>query len=262
MLIDTHCHLVDRYVPENEIPGILQRARDSGVGAMIIASADPDDPEKVIAMCNRHDNMYAAIGIHPHCAGAACSYEKLLNHPRVVAVGEIGLDYHYPSPQSGAETSPAARNKQQIELFRAQMDIAKKHGLPVAIHTREAESDTAEILCAPEYDGVAGVMHCYTSGLDLAKKMLDRGFYFSASGIITFKNSDEIRDVFRQLPTDRILVETDAPYCAPVPYRGKNCEPAMVRDTAKVLADVRGIPLAELENILMENTRRLFPKMT
>jgi TatD DNase family protein len=251
MFIDTHCHLVDRYVPTDEIPGILQRAKDAGVGTQIVVGADPDDAEKIIALCAAHDNLYAALGIHPHRAGAAPDYEHLLGHPRVVAVGEMGLDYHYNKDNKDA----------QIELFRTQMDIAKSANLPVIIHTREAESDTAEILCAPEYAGMRGVMHCYTSSWDLAKKMLDRGFYFSASGIITFKNADEIRDVFRRLPADRIVVETDAPYCAPIPYRGKVCESAMMIETAKALADIRGLDLSDLEVILLENTKRIFPKM-
>jgi len=252
MFIDTHCHLVDSYVADAETSGIIQRAKDAGVGKLIVVGADSGDAEKIIALCQRYDNLYAGVGIHPHNAGKMMpDYERFLDHPRVVAVGEMGLDYHYNKDNHDA----------QIALFRAQMDIAKSAGLPVAIHTREAEADTLEILCDTAYAGMTGVMHCYTGGWDLAKRMLDRGYYFSTSGIITFKNAEEIRDVFRRLPADRILVETDAPYCAPVPWRGKTCEPAMVAETAKILADVRGLQLPELESILLENTVRLFPKM-
>ncbi|MCL2758291.1 MAG: TatD family hydrolase [Alphaproteobacteria bacterium] len=252
MFIDTHCHFTERHVSEDEISGILQRAKDAGVEKLIIVGADAGDAERIIALCDRYDNLYAALGIHPHSAGKAMpDYEHLLSHPRVIAVGETGLDYHYKNDNKD----------EQIALFRAQLDIARAHNLPVVVHSRDAEADTAEILSAPEYAGMPGVMHCYASSWDLADKMCGLGFYFSASGIITFKNAEEIRDVFRRLPADRILVETDAPYCAPVPHRGKTCEPAMVKDTAKVLAGVRGIPILEMEKILLENTLRLFPKM-
>ena len=134
--------------------------------------------------------------------------------------------------------------------------MAKKHNLPVAIHTRDAEEDTKTILT----DDFHGVMHCFTSSWDLAKIMLDRGFFFSASGILTFKNAEEIRETFKKIPTDRIVIETDAPYCAPVPYRGKTCEPAMVVETAKVLAQIKNLQLNDLAIILADNTKKLYPK--
>ena len=144
-----------------------------------------------------------------------------------------------------------------VVLFLQQLEVAKKYALPVAIHTREAENDTAEILNGD----VGGVMHCFTSSWNLAKKMLDRGFFFSASGILTFKNATEIRETFAKIPLDRIVIETDAPYCAPVPYRGKVCEPAMVIETARVLAQVKGVSLDELERILETNVKSLYPKI-
>jgi len=257
MLIDTHCHLVDDYVNPADMPDVMARAQDAGVGTIIVPCADPTDPPKVLELCDRHDNLFATIGIHPEFAGQQSpNYENLLPHPRVVGIGEIGLDYHYGLGHRDA----------QIELFRRQLEIASRAGLPVAIHTRDAEQDTAEILCDPAYSGIGGsgipgVMHCYSSSWDLAKKMLDRGFYFSASGIITFKNADELRDIFRRIPIDRIVIETDAPFLAPVPHRGKKAEPFMVADTARALAELRGIPFAELENILLENTKKLYPKL-
>ena len=142
-------------------------------------------------------------------------------------------------------------------MFSDQLEIAKQYDLPVAIHTRDAEDDTAEILTDKNH----GVLHCFTSSWNLAKIMLDRGFYFSASGILTFKNAQDIRDVFAKLPNDRIVIETDSPYCAPVPYRGKVCEPAFVVETAKVLAEIKHLQIDELESILMENTARLYPKI-
>ena len=172
--------------------------------------------------------------------------DEILTNPHVVGVGEIGLDYHY---------NPQTRDA-QIKLFESQLAIAEKHNLPVAIHTREAEEDTAAILT----DKYHGVMHCFTSSWDLAKIMLDRGFYFSASGILTFKNSESMRETFSKIPIDRIVIETDSPYCAPIPYRGKTCEPYMVIETAKVLANIKNLQMDDLESILYENTKRLYPK--
>ena len=248
MFIDTHCHLTDKYADGAE--NVITNAMDAGVGVMICPTADPADIPAALKLADTHKNIFCTIGIHPEYAPTDVTQhltESVLTHPRVVGIGEIGLDYHY-----GADN-----RAQQIKLFEQQLDIAKKYALPVAIHTREAEDDTAAILTGD----VGGVMHCFTSSWDLAKKMLDRGFMFSASGILTFKNAGEIRETFAKIPLDRIVVETDAPYCAPVPYRGKVCEPAMVIETARVLAQVQGVPLEELERVLTENVKRLYPKI-
>ncbi|MCL1902616.1 MAG: TatD family hydrolase [Alphaproteobacteria bacterium] len=256
MLVDTHCHLVDEYVNPDDVPGIISRARDAGVGCMILPCADPADPPKVLELCDKYDNLFCTVGIHPQFAGAAIpNYEQYLSHPRVIGIGEIGLDYYY-----NKETKTV-----QIELFRAQLDIAAKNKLPVAIHSRDAEEDTAEILkeyCKnPGQRDIPGVMHCYTGSWEMAKKMLDLGFYFSTTGIITFKNADAVRDVFKRIPIGRILTETDSPFCTPVPYRGKPCEPFMVTEVASMLAAIHNVSLSELENILLENTKRLYPKI-
>lgn len=250
MLIDTHCHLTDAAMCGDNLNAVLQRANDAGVGTIICPTADPSDIPAALDIAASHPNVWCTIGIHPEYAPMNADVhltDTMLQNPRVVGIGEIGLDYHY-----GADNRMA-----QIELFKAQLDIARRAALPVAIHTREAESDTAEILTGD----VGGVMHCYTSSWDLAKKMLDRGFFFSASGILTFKNSDAVRETFRKIPLDRIVIETDGPYCAPVPHRGKSCEPFMVADTARVLADLHGVAMPELDTILAENTRRLYPKI-
>ncbi len=250
MFIDTHCHLTDEYCGGVDNNEIINRAVDAGVGVMICPTADPRDIPMALKLANAHNNIFCTIGIHPEYAPTDAEQhltDVVLGDPRVVGVGEIGLDYHYNSDN----------RRQQIELFEQQLDIAKRHKLPVAIHTREAEEDTATILKGD----VGGVMHCFTSSWDLAKKMLDRGFMFSASGILTFKNAGDIRDTFAKIPTDRIVIETDAPYCAPVPYRGKTCEPAMVTETARVLAQIKNISLHELELILAENVKRLYPKI-
>ena len=248
MFIDTHCHLTDRYVDGAD--AVIARAIDAGVDVMICPTADPADIPHAIKLATRHNNIFCTIGIHPeYKCDDATQYltDEILNHPRVVGVGEIGLDYHY-----GRDT-----RDQQIKLFEQQLNIADEFNLPVAIHTREAEEDTAAILTGKQ----CGVMHCFTSSWDLAKKMLDRGFFFSASGILTFKNAGDIRETFAKIPNDRIVIETDAPYCAPVPYRGKVCEPAMVVETAKVLADIKNLQLDELETILMQNVKQLYPKI-
>nr|MBQ0091321.1 TatD family hydrolase [Candidatus Enterousia merdequi] len=248
MFIDTHCHLTDEY--DGGVDAIIKHAHDNNVGALICATAEGVDIKPAIKISETHNNIFITAGIHPDYIDLN-PYDFLtddvLNNPHVVGVGEIGLDYHY---------NPQTRNK-QIDLFEKQLDIAHKHKLPVAIHTREAEEDTANILT----DKYNGVMHCFTSSWDLAKIMLDRGFYFSASGILTFKNSESVRETFSKIPIDRIVIETDSPYCAPVPYRGKTCEPAMVIETAKVLAQIKNLQIDELETILFENTKQLYPKI-
>ncbi|MBR5153392.1 MAG: TatD family hydrolase [Alphaproteobacteria bacterium] len=250
MFIDTHCHLTDDYCNGVDNNEIIKRAMDAGVGMIICPTADPLDIPGALKLAAVHDNIYCTIGIHPEYAPMDASQyltDDVLNNPRVVGVGEIGLDFH-----QGNE-----KHHEQILLFEQQLEIARQYNLPVAIHTRDAEEDTAAILNGD----ISGVMHCFTSSWNLAKTMLDRGFFFSASGILTFKNAPELRETFAKIPIDRIIIETDAPYCAPVPYRGKVCEPAMVVETAKVLAAIKGLPLHELEHILMENVQRLYPKI-
>jgi len=250
MFIDTHCHLTDRLCAGDNVDAIIGRAHNAGVGMIICPTAAPDDIPGAIALADSHDNIYCTIGIHPEYIGTAVDNlltDDVLNNPRVVGVGEIGLDYHY-----GADDRMA-----QIDMFARQLEIAKRHNLPVAIHTRDAERDTADILRGD----VRGVMHCFTSSWNLAKVMLDRGFYFSASGILTFKNADDVRETFRKIPLDRIVIETDSPYCAPVPHRGTACEPAFVVDTARVLAEIRGISMDALDNILSQNTHNLYKRI-
>ena len=248
MFIDTHCHLTDKYTGGAE--AVIERATIAGVGGLICPTADPADISDALKIANTYNNVYCTIGIHPEYAPLnATEYltESVLNNPKVIGIGEIGLDYHYNTDNQS----------QQISLFEQQLEIAKKFSLPVAIHTRDAEDATAAILTGTP----GGVMHCFTSSWNLAKKMLDRGFFFSASGILTFKNAEDIRDVFRKIPLDRIVIETDSPYCAPVPYRGQVCEPSMVVETARVLAQIKDIDITELEHVLFQNVLHLFPKI-
>ena len=249
MLTDTHCHLTDDYCSGEQLDDVIARAHDNGVLRLICATSDANDILPAIKIAETHDNIFVTTGIHPEYAGInphEYLTDAVLKHPRVVGIGEIGLDYHEQNDNRDA----------QIKLFTEQLEIARKIGLPVAIHTRDADNDTAAILT-----GVCGVMHCFTSGWDLARIMLDRGFYFSASGILTFKNAGEIRDTFAKIPIDRIVVETDSPFCAPVPYRGKTCEPFMVRETARCLSEIKNLQMDELETILETNTLNLYPKI-
>ena len=247
MFIDTHCHLTDEYDGGTE--AVIERANNAGVKALICATANPTDFQSALRIAENHNNIFVTIGIHPEYANInPTDYltDIILNHPTVIGIGEIGLDYHYVTDN----------RKEQIKLFEHQLQIAYEHNLPVAIHTRDAEEDTVSVLT----DKYCGVMHCFTSSWDLAKIMLDRGFYFSASGILTFKNAESVRETFMKIPNDRIVIETDSPYCAPVPYRGNICEPAMIIETANVLANIKNLQLSELETILIQNTKRLYPK--
>ena len=248
MFIDTHCHLT--YDFDNDANMVIARANDVGVGAMVCATANPDDIIPAIKIAETHQNIFVTTGIHPDHTDANpydVLTDEILNNPHVIGVGEIGLDYHF-----------GAQNRdEQIALFEKQLEIAYAHNMPVAIHTRDADNDTAAILT----DKYHGVMHCFTSGWNLAKVMLDRGFYFSASGILTFKNAESIRETFAKIPNDRIVIETDSPYCAPVPHRGKVCEPAFVIETAHVLAQIKNLQIDELKDILLANTKRLYPKI-
>ena len=286
MLTDTHGHLTSEYCSPDEVGAVIARAKSAGVSKIILPGASRGDAAEQIALCEKFDELYCTIGWHPDalnynippapipgaaplkggikndlnspfegggargCVPRGCfDYEQYLSHPRVVGIGEIGLDYHY-------ENRPS--NTDQIDLFERQLEIAKTHALPVAIHTRDADDDTFDVL--KNYEG-AGVLHCYTSTWDLARKMLDRGFFVSASGIITFKNAEDLREIFSKVPLDRLIVETDSPYCAPVPNRGKKCEPAFVADTARFLANLRGVDFEEFAQILKTNTETLYPKI-
>lgn len=248
MFIDTHCHLTYEY--DDDINTIIARAKNAGVGALICATANPKDINGALRIANDYDNIFVTTGIHPEYTNTNPNdylTDEILNNSHVIGIGEIGLDYHY-----GNQTRDA-----QIKLFESQLQIAYEHNMPIAVHTRDAEDDTKAILT----DKFHGVMHCFTSGWDLARTMLDRGFYFSASGIITFKNSESVRETFAKIPIDRIVIETDSPYCAPVPYRGRKCEPSMVIETAKVVANIKNLQLDELEEILYKNTKTLYPKI-
>lgn len=254
-LIDSHCHLnyeglVDR---QDEV---LENARQRGVGGFLNISTRQNEWGDIISVAERNADVWASVGVHPHEADAhpdlgAAALVAGADHPRVVAIGECGLDYHYDNSERGA----------QRERFRAHIDAARQTGLPLIVHTREAEEDTAEILGeAVRGGGVTGVLHCFTGTAELARKALDLGFLISLSGIVTFKNARELQDTAKWLPSDRMLVETDSPFLAPVPHRGQICEPAFVADTAAFVAELRGEEPGKLADATTANFFKLFSK--
>jgi TatD DNase family protein len=255
MLVDSHCHLNYKGLVEQR-HDVLQRARERGVSAMLNISTREREWDEVIGLAEQESDVWASVGIHPHEADSHTGIDtaKLVAkaaHPRVVGIGETGLDYYY-------DHSDRA---QQRASFREHIAAARDTGLPIIVHTRDAEDDTAQILseemAAGKYNGV---IHCFTASADFARKSLDLGFYISLSGIVTFKNAHDLQDVAKWLPADRILVETDAPFLAPVPHRGKTGEPAFVVDTARFIADLRGEGESALAAQTKENFYRLFSK--
>ena len=256
MLIDSHCHL-DYYV-EAEIEQVIARAREAGVARMVTIGVRMSQAAAVKALADRFPEVWGTVGVHPHNAGEGPlptpeEIAAAADHPRIIGIGESGLDYFYDK----------APREAQAENFRRHIRAARLAGLPLAIHARQADDDILAILKEEREAGgwFDFLLHCFSSSRELAEKSVEMGGYVSFSGILTFPKSQDIRDVARDLPADRLLVETDAPYLAPVPFRGKRCEPAMVAHTAKVLAEVRGMEMAALEDLTTANFRRLFRKM-
>lgn len=255
--IDSHCH-IDGSEFDADREEVIARARDAGVTAMLnVGTGDPHIGafERAVELAEKHKTIYAAIGVHPHDAKLFDdAAEKRLvglaeQSQRVIAWGEIGLDYHY-------DHSP---REVQREVFGRQLRIARARNLPVVIHSREADDDTIEIL-REELAGYAraGVMHCFGGSLKMAQDAIELGFYISFAGNLTFKKAEDLRDVARQLPIDRLLVETDCPYLTPVPFRGKRNEPARVVETARCLADLHQRDSEEMGRITSENFGKLF----
>jgi TatD DNase family protein len=253
MLIDIHSHF-DMLEDPPEM--VLQKAKQVGVGKVITIGTELKDMPYVLQVAHQfYPDLYCTLGVHPHHGSTwdpevAEFIEKHIHDKTVVAVGEIGLDYHY-------NQSP---KEEQIEAFCQQMDLAEKYNMPVQIHTRDADEDTADIL--NRYKGrVKGVIHCFTSSEWLARQALDCGFNISMSGVVTFKNAQTLRETCKIIPLDRLHVETDAPFLAPVPMRGQKNQPAFVVHTAKVVADLHGISLEKLISQTTENAKKLFPRI-
>jgi len=251
MLVDSHCHL-DYF---EDADAVVARARAAGVGRLLSIGTTMAKFGAVRAIAERHDDVACSVGIHPHeAANEAADLAALVDaakHPKVVGIGETGLDYFY-------DKSP---REDQARNFKVHIAAARRTGLPLIVHARDADADTATLLRDEMGQGAfRGVLHCFTSTQELADAALALGFYVSLSGIVTFKNAEPLRAVAKRLPLDRLLVETDAPYLAPVPVRGKRCEPAYVAHTAAFLARLLGLSLAELAETTTANYRRLFDK--
>jgi TatD DNase family protein len=255
MLVDHHCHLdFPEFAPD--LDGVVARAKTAGVGTMVTISTRIRKFDQILAVATRDPDIWCSVGTHPHNADEeldipAAEIVRLSRHPKVVAIGEAGLDYHY------KHSSPAG----QAEGFRNHIAAARETGLPLEIHTREADDDTLAILRDEHAKGAfPAVLHCYTGGRELALRAVDMGLYVSFSGVISFKKTEALQEIARDVPADRILVETDAPFLAPVPYRGKTNEPAYVVHTAAALARIRGVSEAEIATMTTDNFFRLYTK--
>lgn len=255
MLIDSHCHLdrLDLAAHGGSLDNALNAARERGVGKFLCIGVDAANAPVVKKLADQHADVWCSVGIHPLDLSRSEPRDldwliRELEHPRVVAIGETGLDYHY-QPDSA---------QMQQESFRYHLAAARQTGKPVIIHTREARADTLDMLREADLPN-AGVLHCFTEDWDMARAALDMGYYISLSGIVTFRNAEALREVARQVPADRLLVETDSPYLAPVPHRGKPNEPQFVCDVAAALAQIRGEPVEVLWENTTANFHRLFP---
>ncbi len=256
MFIDSHAH-IDGKEFDGDRDGVIARAHAAGVSTILnVGTGDPhsDAFERAVELGKAHESIYAAIGTHPHDArlyddAAEAKIKNLTNNNHVIAWGEIGLDFHY-------DNSP---RDVQIEVFKRQLRAARECDLPVVIHTREAETETIEILQS-EYKHAQrrGVFHCFSGSMELAQRAIEIGFMLSFSGIVTFKKADELRAVAKQTPLDRLLIETDCPYLTPIPYRGKRNEPAYVVEVARCLATLHDVKIEDMARITSENFNRFF----
>ncbi|MBI1871497.1 MAG: TatD family hydrolase [Chlamydiae bacterium] len=252
-MIDTHVHLNDPAFDEDRAL-VIERARGSKVEVMLDVSEDLASAKKSIDLFSKHSDIWSAVGLHPHRAcilgeSEIHSFQKILHHERVVAVGEIGLDYYY-------DHQPREIQK---KAFAQMLALAREGDFPVLIHHREAEQDLINLLNS--FKGIKGLIHCFTASLDLAKVVLDLGFYISFSGIVTFKKAEPLREVIRHVPMDRILIETDAPFLAPEPMRGKRNEPSFIQYTAQEIARIKNIKIDEFERAVSKNVGKLFEKI-
>jgi len=256
MFIDSHCHLNYQGLVEDQ-PGVLARARAAGVELMLNISTRASEWDAVIGTAEREDDVMASVGIHPHEADLHpdIQAERLIEkarHPKVVGIGETGLDFYYDHSDRG----------RQRQSFRAHIAASRETQLPLIVHTRDAEADTFAILEEEIGKGVfPALIHCFTGTREFADQVLELGLSISISGIVTFKNARELQEIAKTVPIDRLLIETDSPFLAPVPHRGKSCEPAFVADTARFLADLRSEPLETLAEATSTNFRRLFAKV-
>lgn len=256
MLVDSHCHLdrlsLEKY--DNDLSGAINAALERGISRLLCVGISINNRESVVSIAEQFDAVVASVGVHPlDVKKGLASVEDLIlwaQHPKVVALGESGLDYYYNQDEKLT----------QQESFAIHLSAAKSAQLPVIVHTRDARQDTISLIKEHGCQTHAGVLHCFTESWEMAKQAMDMNYMISISGIATFRNANELRDVVKQLPLDRLLVETDSPYLAPVPHRGKPNEPQYVREVAEFIANLKGISFDELATITTQNFYRLFPK--
>lgn len=251
MLIDTHTH-IDLENFKDRFDEVLANAKEYGVEKVVIPGVEPTGFERILMLCEKYDNVYGAVGVHPEDVNAfddkaAELMREYLKHDKIIAVGEIGLDYYWDKSQI----------ELQKEIFERQIIIAKEAGKPVLVHDREAHLDTFEILKKTKANEVGVVMHCFSGSPEFAMECVREGFYIALGGVVTFKNSKKAKEVAQVVPLDRLLLETDAPYMAPVPFRGKENEPAYVKFVAQEIADLRGISFEEVAQATTQNAQRL-----
>lgn len=250
MLVDSHCHL-QMLDPSEPIGDVLERAAEAGVEHFLTVAVSLADSRRVVELADRFPQVSSSVGAHPSDDGPEPSVPELVRLAEadsVVAIGETGLDYHYNHGDLDW----------QRQRFREHIRAARESGKPLIVHTRDAREDTVAILQEEKAEEASGVIHCFTEDYDTAARCLDLGFYISFSGIVTFRNADMLRDVARRVPLERLLIETDAPYLAPVPHRGKQNQPAFVRHVAEKIAELRELPVEEIGRITSENFYRLF----
>jgi len=253
MFIDSHCHLNLLAEEEGGLTAVIQQAKENSVDHILCIAIDKASCHDVIAIAESHADITASVGIHPNVDQqenfTVAELSQLAQHDKVIAIGETGLDYF----RSEGDL------EWQRDRFRTHIEVGKQLNKPLIIHTREARDDTMDILEQENAEQAGGIIHCFTENWDTAQRALDIGFYISLSGIVTFKNAVELQDVARKLPLDRILIETDAPYLAPVPHRGKTNKPAFVKHVAEFLAELRGDSVENIAQVTSDNFRRLFP---
>ena len=252
-MVDSHAHLLSLEDPA----GAVSRAAEEGVGKIISIGTGLESSLATVEFSRRYRGVYVSVGIHPHSASDFCErvmlgIERMLEDPKVVAVGETGLDYHYMN-------SP---REDQIKSFEAHIELARKYSLPFVVHVRDANEELLELLRGADLGPRPGVIHCFSGNYETARKYLDLGFYISFSGIVTFKRAEEVRDAAAKIPIERLLYETDSPYLAPVPERGRPNEPRNVVHVAGLISKLRGLPLEEFTSIVFENMTELFAKVS
>lgn len=255
MIIDTHCHLNMKEFA-NDLDEVISNAKKNNVEFLHTICTKLDEFDQIIEICEKYENIYGSVGVHPHHAKnlnipSADEIINLSSHRKIISIGETGLDYYYPDQDINA----------QKKSFENHINASQETNLPVILHTRDAEEDTIGILTSEfKNQEFKGVIHCFTSSYELAKKTMDLGLYISISGIVTFKNATDLQDIVKKIPLDRILVETDAPYLAPTPMRGKRNEPAFTKYTLDFLSSLMNAPYEDIKNITTKNAKNLFSK--